>query len=73
MLEAMVDGEPPDGGPLVSGTGGGGVNVRDDVVDDGVDVRGWFPMAAANIALEEEGSPIAPPAVRRSLKIIKFY
>jgi hypothetical protein len=37
---AMVDGEPPDGGPLVSGTGGGGVNVRDDVVDDGVDVRG---------------------------------
>ena len=39
-LVAMLEGETPVGGPLVSGTGGGGVSVNDDVVDDGVDVRG---------------------------------
>ena len=64
-LVGIVDGDPPDGGPLVRGTGGGGVRVREDVVDDGVEVRGWLPMAAARRA----GSLMAPPpAVRRSLE-----
>jgi hypothetical protein len=60
----MVDGDPPEGGPLVRGTGGGGVRVKEEVVDDGVEVRGWLPMAAASMAV----SVMGPPAVRRSLK-----
>ena len=67
-LDAIVDGEPPEGSPLVRGTGGGGVRVKDEVVEEGVEVRGWLAMAAAKMAFEA-GSPKAPPLVRRSLKI----
>lgn len=59
----------PDGGPLVSGTGGGGVRVKEEVVDEGVEVKGWLPIAAASMAW----SPIAPPVVLRSLKFLFFF
>ena len=71
-LDAIVDGEPPEGSPLVRGTGGGGVRVKDEVVEEGVEVRGWLAMAAAKMAFEA-GSPKATPLVLRSLKNRNWY